>query len=301
MAVTQISRIQIRRGPKDNLPEQLAEGEFGLTTDTGELFVGAPNLPSLDYRAGTVFPYKNIKILTEFDVVHTMHDHIVTTGPLLRVTHPARGPNTVNTYTFKYTGPVLPLDSFGNAVQRIVSLTASDPNTGDLRGRVISKITFIRASDNAHVVVSNDSVTIRHTPGALTPNSNAIFGLDDANVKTITNADSVEVEFLNLSTMVEFNYTDSDSFVMDYSMLSDEEVNGVRIKRVGTLKIVADEYSVGILDEGVDINQDPGTNYMRLVFSGHIKNGIITISCTNLSHYPVSVTFCGARWKHLEE
>lgn len=39
-----ISKIQMKRGPKDSLPEQLSEGEFGYATDTGELFIGAPKL-----------------------------------------------------------------------------------------------------------------------------------------------------------------------------------------------------------------------------------------------------------------
>lgn len=294
MAVTQISRIQIRRGPKVDFPQQLAEGEFGMTTDTGELFLGAPTLSNLDYR--NYFPYKNIKILTEFDVVHTLHDHIVTTGPLMRVTHPARDPGAVNTFTFKYTGTTLPLDSFGNAIQRVVTLDSS--GSGDLRGRVVAKVSFIRASDGATVTIPNDSVTVNFVPGISTPDSRIIFSLDDANLPTITNNDSVLVSFFNLSTLAEYNYAESDSFVMDYSMLSDEEINGVRIKRVGTLKIVVDEFTVGIFDSGVDINQDPGTNFMRLVFSGHIKDGVITLSCTNLSHYPVSVTFTGTRWKH---
>lgn len=45
MAIIKISRIQHRRGKKVNLPKALNEGELGLTTDTGEMFVGTPSLP----------------------------------------------------------------------------------------------------------------------------------------------------------------------------------------------------------------------------------------------------------------
>jgi len=40
MSVTSISRIQVRRGIKTDLPKQLFEGEFGFVLDTRELFVG---------------------------------------------------------------------------------------------------------------------------------------------------------------------------------------------------------------------------------------------------------------------
>ena len=40
MAVTNISRIQHRRGILADLPENLNEGELGFTLDTHELFIG---------------------------------------------------------------------------------------------------------------------------------------------------------------------------------------------------------------------------------------------------------------------
>lgn len=39
MAVTQKSKIQVRRGRRENLP-QLSAGEFGWTVDTQQLFIG---------------------------------------------------------------------------------------------------------------------------------------------------------------------------------------------------------------------------------------------------------------------
>lgn len=72
MAVTQISRIQHRRGKKQDLPEELHEGEFGFTVDTGELYIGAPNFTFPQGRSTNVFPYKNVKVLTEFSNVSTV-------------------------------------------------------------------------------------------------------------------------------------------------------------------------------------------------------------------------------------
>lgn len=40
MAITSISRMQQRRGLRDDLPQALAEGEFGWCLDTRELFIG---------------------------------------------------------------------------------------------------------------------------------------------------------------------------------------------------------------------------------------------------------------------
>lgn len=56
MAITQKARMLVRVGNRADL-KQLATGEFGFTTDTGELFIGAANLTS--QNSG------NIKIKTE--------------------------------------------------------------------------------------------------------------------------------------------------------------------------------------------------------------------------------------------
>jgi hypothetical protein len=82
MAVIQISRIQHRRGFADDLPNALAEGELGFATDTGELFIGASSTDLVANR--TAFPYKNIKILTEFDVQRSVTGDVYYHGALLR-------------------------------------------------------------------------------------------------------------------------------------------------------------------------------------------------------------------------
>ena len=38
---TRVSKTQIRRGLRKNLPNPLSPGEFGLCTDTNEVFLGS--------------------------------------------------------------------------------------------------------------------------------------------------------------------------------------------------------------------------------------------------------------------
>lgn len=303
MAVTLISRILVRRGPKDNIPQQLAEGEFSFTTDTGELFIGAPNLPKVAHRQGTIFPYQNIRVLTEFDVVHTLHDHIVTTGPLMRVTAPTRTDDT-NTFTYWYAGDPLDLTPSNRVIQLTFTGTGVEP--GDLRGRVLSKAEFIRDSDGAIFTIPHKAFSVKHVAGSMTPNSFMVFDIDEAGLPGITVDDRLRVTFLNLDTIAEYPLAESNSFVMDYSMTSEVEVDGLKVRRTGTLTIAADEYSVAIVDQGVDLNQHTSeTNIMRIVWSGHIDNSEgfpkVILTCTNMSYYPVSITFAGSRWAHNEE
>jgi hypothetical protein len=70
MAVVQISRIQIRRGQKNQgtgLP-QLASGELGWAVDTRELFVGNGSVSEGAPAVG------NTKILTQYDNIFTLAD-----------------------------------------------------------------------------------------------------------------------------------------------------------------------------------------------------------------------------------
>jgi hypothetical protein len=79
--------MQVRSGDAKDLPDNLAEGEFGLTIDEGGLYIGAPRYAPIQYRGATLgdpgtFPYRNIKILTEFDTQYTITDETYYHGPL---------------------------------------------------------------------------------------------------------------------------------------------------------------------------------------------------------------------------
>jgi len=302
MPVTQISRIQVRRGAKDNLPQALAEGEIAMTTDTGEVFIGAPNLQRINYRGGSIFPYQNVRLITEFDLIHTMHDHVVTTGPLTRITATQRADDT-NSYRFAYMGDP---DNFPGGRVIPLSWSGNGPEPGDLRGRVMSKATLIRGVDGNSQAVPYKGITVKHKASQFTPNSTILVDLDDLGLAGFNMADEYIVTFLNLDEVVRYPLAQSNSFVMDYSLKSDEMINNLHVRRTGTLHITADQYSVAIMDLGVDLNQDTNTdNFMRIVWSGHIETiGVedwVVLTCTNVSYYPVSITFAGSRWAHNEE
>lgn len=92
MSVKQISLITMKTGNKVDLPDSLEEGEICFTKDTGEVFIGAPNYEPIQFRTsigqnGQV-PYRNIKLLTEFDTTREITGEYYTQGPLVNVPVP---------------------------------------------------------------------------------------------------------------------------------------------------------------------------------------------------------------------
>lgn len=67
LPVNMFVKIKIRRGLKVDLPD-LTESEFGFVTDTGEVFIGAPDFPPLANKGHgepqEQYPYKNIQLIT---------------------------------------------------------------------------------------------------------------------------------------------------------------------------------------------------------------------------------------------
>lgn len=78
MAITQVSKIQMRRGMEIDLPGApttlsplafeagLAVGEIGFALDSGRLFIGHSPSNGQPNDNRIAFPYQNIEILTEF-------------------------------------------------------------------------------------------------------------------------------------------------------------------------------------------------------------------------------------------
>ena len=74
---TQISKIQIRRGPASDLPGEptsgnptlpttgLDSGEMAFTIDTGQLYVGIDPMHTAATLGRAIYPYQNIEVLTE--------------------------------------------------------------------------------------------------------------------------------------------------------------------------------------------------------------------------------------------
>lgn len=296
-AVTQISKVQIKRGPKESLPEQLSEGEFGMTTDSGELFVGAPNLPAIAYRqpsgnGNSVYPYRNLKILTELDLYKTLDDYVYTTGPLLRVIVSKSVPDTVNA-VFSYSGPAIATDTNGDSVQRIFTLVS---NSGDLRGKVVEKVRYVRASDGQEFPVPDVAYTLNYNAGS-SINSSLTVDIDQIPITTFKEDDTVYIDFYDSADVIEYDLDENDAFVIDYSMKSTfDDPSGLIPKRIGNLQIIADQYSVFIQETGITMNNQPNVNYMDVRFAGVIQNNKVVLRCTNLSHHPVAITFNGTRW-----
>jgi hypothetical protein len=70
MAVTQISRIKLRRGLDENINKVLLqEGEMGFTTDSARLFVGSPNYDNNISAPRTKSDPHNVEVLTELTPV----------------------------------------------------------------------------------------------------------------------------------------------------------------------------------------------------------------------------------------
>lgn len=108
MTVKQISLITMKSGQKANLPDSLDEAEICFTTDTGEIFIGAPNFPAVQYRSDQsastngqgISPFRNIKVLTEFDVTKTITGDFYTQEALDRTVVPLTS-SPYKIYTFE--------------------------------------------------------------------------------------------------------------------------------------------------------------------------------------------------------
>lgn len=101
MPIIQISEIQNRRGLKQDLPE-FEEGEIGLAVDTGEVFIGTPNLPTVE-RDVIAFSW-------EASRKYSIGDFVAETGSLYRC-------NTNHTSTSSFTGAYwdeVTIDNFAN-------------------------------------------------------------------------------------------------------------------------------------------------------------------------------------------
>lgn len=85
MPINLFSKIKIRRGLSTDLPD-LNESELGFATDTGQVFIGAPDYPPLEDKGRSEpdeeFPYKNIELLTNVPntTINLQYDYTGNTG-----------------------------------------------------------------------------------------------------------------------------------------------------------------------------------------------------------------------------
>jgi hypothetical protein len=95
MAEVEVWQIAHRKGTSAELPGALGDAEIGVTTDTGEVFMGAPNLARIKNRKS--YPYQNIKILTEFDVQYGIKGDVYHNGALVAAAIPSTQTTSTST------------------------------------------------------------------------------------------------------------------------------------------------------------------------------------------------------------
>lgn len=303
MTVIQISQIQLRTGRREDLPAALPENEIVTTYDTGEIFVGMPTLSKVQSRLPTMsspgrFPYGNVKILTEFDVARTLVDHVVTTSPLQRFFSAERTLSN-QAVTVNYTGPVLPVDGSGVSTIRTAVI---DVFNSDESGSMLYKAEYTNASGLYNL--SLDALTVIQNSSG---NTSVLLDLDTAQMDTVTADDEFTFWFIPAMEIDRYPLSEADSMIINYSIKTTVPVNGKTVRRTGTLHVVADEDGAEVMDNGVDMNQQSGVNYMRVVFSVRVVEDVdpldpsqiikyLSFTCTNASDYPVHITYFGDRW-----
>lgn len=117
MTVVQVSEICIKKGESINLPDSLTEAELAFTVDTGDVFIGAPNLSELNWRRQgqtySQYPYGNLRLLTELDYAKLISGDVALNVPLQNF-------NIVST-----TGKTI--DIGVNGTSNIVPVSATNP------------------------------------------------------------------------------------------------------------------------------------------------------------------------------
>ena len=204
MAVIQISRIQHRRGLRSELPEALGEGEIGVATDTGEVFMGAPNLDKIQHRklGGSrvegIFPYTNIRLLTEFDVSYTLTGAVYTQGPLLRATLPTRMTSTGLTVSEKTVG-------------------VEDPKNVDVKTVTLNNVLGARQDGAVVMAIAVNPGTAKErtleAQRGRVSGANVVISLADTDVK-IVNGDIVRISYIGAQDIFEFLLEDADAGVI---------------------------------------------------------------------------------------
>jgi hypothetical protein len=299
MAVVQISRIQHRRGNRSELPESLAEGEIGYAKDTGEIFMGAPNLDKVQFRkiggarAEGIFPYSNIRLLTEFDVSYTMTDKIYTQGPLLRGVVESRkvfmGADTP--YKVRNT------DEVNTDAKQITLLGVIDSfQTGAI-------ISDIRVAHNSAMIY--DTTPLLKSGTAHIVGQDVVINYGENDLMGIYEGDRVWLTYFANVDFFEYVLEDTDVCIMDYSAVPGSLLpaqGNPNIRGVGTIHVIADAQGATVMNQNAELNSTK-PNEINLYWNARvapIENSSqhkVVITCSNALGQNMNVTFCGRRWQ----
>ena len=220
MAVIQISRIQVRRGQKEQgsgIP-QLAGGEFGWAMDSQELFIGNGSVAEGAPQVG------NSKILTEHDNLFELADTysydaggIVLTGPNsnspIKRTLQARLDDRVSIRSFGATGDGT--DQTAQLQRAIDQLFLNDATKGSEDSRVILHIEpgvymlsdSIKVPPYANIIGAGADKTVfkqmADAPVFETVNSDSTPGnyASDSSSTTLTQAQYIRIEGMTLDSI----------------------------------------------------------------------------------------------------
>ncbi len=215
----EIALIQHRMGPSSQLPDYLESSEIAFTTDTGEVFIGAPTIHAIDGRErnkSNIYPYHNIQILTE----------LTDNANLIKTEYSINGTkiyfpiiyNAVNPVSTVSTSDIISIN--GVSVNVGVGISGVDAIVSQINSANIENVTAYNVDNRIQLVVTNGvSLMLQDvTSGALSK-----VGLVDEGIsfKTITPSSSYSRSLsdsisdrISLSTFGVPNNSDSDSSVL---------------------------------------------------------------------------------------
>lgn len=131
----EIALFQIRRSGIDQLPLALEEGEFGLATDTAQVFIGCSEYESLKERyRNKTFPYGNLELLTEFsDNLNIIEHHYISNCPV-KAKYPIIATST-NDVTAPTVGNIIAINNVNITVNNAdIDEFAKTINTANITG-----------------------------------------------------------------------------------------------------------------------------------------------------------------------
>ena len=208
--VTQISKIQVRRGAESDLPgapisqspiafsKGLDIGEMALTTDTNRVFIGAdPAIGNANYDRVS-FPYQNVEILTETSpIIETLVQRYIADISATAF-HTASLAANVTAWTDITTGTA-PFEMIGATVSATIEYFAFDTNAVPVKQGTLK---ILHAGGSAQIVFIDDSISARRTDITGASAYDPSIATDELIFQAYKNGDGAyRIQYQNLSTL----------------------------------------------------------------------------------------------------
>ncbi len=147
------SKIVFRKGHSDDLPQALAPGELGFTTDDGRLYIGPDPLYGYQQFERSAHPYRNIQLLTEqtHEEFSKMHSERMREGTYYDYHESRLEPDILKWTTIQIMrdGDLIDYSiPFERNVSAFIDYTVVVDDTGDVirKGRMIVRFYFDQLS-----------------------------------------------------------------------------------------------------------------------------------------------------------